>query len=95
MAEMIREEVERSTVYLTLRNKQRLAQLKRGEKTRKLNAALDREFEAEEKDRAFEAFMDQLEQVDPVEPSVSSVDAVRMLREGRDHDLADRKPTTA
>ena len=92
MAEPIREQVERVTVYLTPKNKQRLAQLRRGEKTKKLNEALDRAFADDEKDQAFEAFMDRLEKVKPVEPSVSSVDAVRMLREGRDHALADRKP---
>ena len=49
--------VERTTVYLTPRNKQRLAQLRRGEKTRAINAALDHAFEAQERQRAFGEMM--------------------------------------
>ncbi len=94
MAEATRDQVERATVYLTPRNKERLGKLRRGEKTRKLNEALDRAFAMEEREQAFEVFMEGLDQVEPVRPIRSSAETLRMLREGRDHEVADRKPTS-
>lgn len=81
--------VERATVYLTPRNKERLARLPRGEKARKLNEALDLAFAMEEQERAFDAFMRGLDQVEPVEPVEASIEALHKLRDGRDHDVAD------
>lgn len=94
MAEATRDQVERATVYLTPQNKKRLAQLRRGEKTRKLNDALDRAFAMEEREQAFETFMDHLNKIEPMKPLQSSAETLRLLREGRDHEVADRKPTT-
>ena len=91
MADAKRDAVERATVYLTLQNKERLARLRRGEKTRKLNEALDLAFAMEERERAFEAFMRDLDRVEPVQPVQSSIETLRTLREGRDHEVADRR----
>lgn len=90
MPQIGQEEVERTTVYLTARNRQRLSELRRGEKTKKINEALDRAFEEAEREQAFETFMQELEGIETVTPVMSSVDAVRLLREGRDHDVADK-----
>ena len=88
MAEAVSERV---TVYLTPQNRQRLASLKRGEKMKKLNEALDFAFEKEERRKAFDGFMESLKAVDPATPIMPSDEIVRMLREGRDGDLADLK----
>lgn len=90
MPQIGQEEVERTTVYLTARNRQRLSELRRGEKTKKINEALDRAFEEAEREQAFETFMQELESIEAVTPVMSSVDAVRLLREGRDHDVTDK-----
>ena len=89
MPEAIREQMERVTVYLTPQNKQRLAQLRRGDKTRKLNEALDRAFAMEERAAAFESFMAKVEDIIPAKPVQPSEDSIRALREGRDHEVAD------
>ena len=83
----LREPVERVTVYLTPQNRKRLANLRRGEKTKTVNEALNRVFEREEKQHHFEEFMNTVKRVKPVTPLVSGIDTVRMLREGRDHDV--------
>lgn len=93
MAETMSATVERATVYLTPQNKERLAQLPRGEKTRKLNEALDLAFAMEERERAFDAFMRGLDQMEPVEPVEASIEALRKLRNGHDHDVTDRAGT--
>lgn len=91
MPQIGHEEVERTTVYLTPRNRQRLSELRRGEKTKKINEALDRAFEAEERDQAFESFMQEIDRVEAVKPVMPVEDALRLLREGRDHDVADKR----
>jgi hypothetical protein len=85
------EEVERTTVYLTPRNRQRLGMLRRGEKTRRINEALNRSFEEDEREEAFDVFMQELDAIEPVKPVASSTDAIRDLREGRDHQVADKR----
>ena len=85
MTTALREPVERVTVYLTPQNRKRLANLRRGEKTRTVNEALNRVFEREEKQRHFEELMDSVRNTKPVTPFISGVDTIRMLREGRDH----------
>lgn len=91
MPVMEQEAVERTTVYLTSQNRQRLRDLRRGEKTKKINEALDRIFAEEEKKRAFEEFMQEFDALEPVVPSMPSVQATRLLRTGRDHDVADKR----
>ena len=83
---------ERVTVYLTPRNRQRLAGLQRGEKMKKLNEALDFAFEKDERRKAFDSFMESVSKVKPVIPLMASDEIVRMLRDGKDADLADLKP---
>jgi len=82
-----RELVERVTVYLTSRNRKRLANLRRGEKTKTINAALDHAFEKAEKQHYFAEFMGNIKQIKPMAPLISSIDATRNLRDGRDHDI--------
>lgn len=94
MAEAIQDQVERATVYLTPQNKERLARLRRGEKTRTLNEALNRAFEQEEREAAFGTFMRELENIEPATPVMPSAEVVRLLRQGRDHEVADLKTTT-
>jgi uncharacterized membrane protein YqiK len=93
MAQTAQEEVERTTVYLTARNKQRLKGLRRGEKTKKLNEALNKAFEGVEREKAFEAFMYELDSIELVKPVMSSIEAIRLLREGRDHEVSDKRKT--
>ncbi len=78
MTSPLREQVERATVYLTPRNKKRLAKLRRGEKTRKLNEALDNAFRQDEKKQAFENLMDSIADIEPVKPKISSSQVLRM-----------------
>ncbi|MEL6722785.1 MAG: hypothetical protein AAFP10_06140 [Pseudomonadota bacterium] len=85
MTTALREPVERVTVYLTPQNRRRLANLRRGEKTKTVNEALNYVFEREEKQRYFEEFMDTVRNTKPVTPLVSGVNTIRRLREGRDH----------
>ncbi|MEM6406089.1 MAG: hypothetical protein AAF669_05820 [Pseudomonadota bacterium] len=84
MTTALREPVERVTVYLTPQNRRRLANLRRGEKTKTVNEALNYVFEREEKQRYFEEFMDTVRNTKPVTPLVSGVNTIRRLREGRD-----------
>lgn len=91
MAEAARDNLERVTLYLTPQNKQRLAQLRRGEKNKKLNEALDRAFAIEEREASFEKFMAQIDGIAPAKPNQPTAETLRMLREGRDHDVADRR----
>ena len=91
MPQLAEQQVERTTVYLTPLNRTRLSALRRGEKNKKINEALDRAFEEEERQKAFESFMAEVEAIDPVTPVMPSVEAVRMLREGRDHEVADKR----
>lgn len=91
MAEAIREQVERVTVYLTPQNKQRLASLRRGQKTKKLNEVLNQAFEVEDRKNAFEEFMQEVGTIEPVEPIMSSIETVRKLRAGLDHDVSDKR----
>ncbi len=89
MSEAIKEQVERVTVYLTPHNKKRLSMLRRGEKTKKLNEALDKAFEEEERQKAFQSLMDNVGKINPAESVISSTEIIRMLREGKDHELSD------
>ena len=76
-------ELERATVYLTPKNKHRLATLRRGEKTKTLNEALNHVFAEQERREAFKDFMASVQQITPVKPIVSSAEALRRIREDR------------
>ena len=91
MPELAKHEVERTTVYLTPLNRLRLSALRRGEKSKKINDALNRAFEEEERKAAFEAFMANLNAVEARESVMPSIEAVRLLRKGKDHEVADKR----
>lgn len=82
-------QAERTTVYITPQNRAYLASFRRGEKTRKLNEALDAQREAEERREAGERFLAMLDSIEPVPAVMPSEDIVRLLREGREDELHD------
>lgn len=87
MPQIRQEEVERTTVYLTPRNRQRLADLRRGEKTKVLNEALDRVFSEGEERKEFLKFLESAKNFSRVKPNMPSEQVLRMLRDGQEEEL--------
>lgn len=51
---------------------------------------IGRNIDAEEHEKAIDAFIHAIDELTPVKSKVSSTEAIRLLRQGRNHELSDQ-----
>ncbi len=76
----------RTTLYLTLENKQGLDRIPRGQKTALMNRAIADALKELEKKENAKQFIDMIAGIDPVPTELASEDIIRQLREGKETD---------
>jgi len=74
----------RTTLYLTLENKQGLDRIPRGQKTALMNRAIANALKELEKKENGKKFIEMITQIEPVKMDLSSEEIVQQLRAGRD-----------
>lgn len=77
----------RTTLYLTLENKQGLDRIPRGQKTALMNRAIANALKELEQKENNKKFLDMIADIEPVKADLSSEEMAQLLREGKDEEL--------
>jgi len=78
----------RTTLYLTIENKQGLDRIPRGQKTALMNRAIANALKELEQKENNKKFLDMVSQIEPVKAGLSAEDMLKLLREGKGEQLA-------
>jgi len=81
----------RTTLYLTLENKQGLDRIPRGQKTALMNRAIANALKELDKKENAKQFIEMIDQIEPIKMDLSSEDIVRHLRTDKEIPLAEQQ----